>query len=348
MVQKKKNTEFETVWREVLDLASTYPSPHNSQPIKCSLRDDRLAIYFDTARGLFASEWGELFSYVTVGVFIETLVQAAAAYGHEITFDVSKAHIDTDKTYLHECGVATLNRDAYKPDEGLEESIRQRHTSRLPYEDVAVKPEALSKIESAARRYGHRFHTVTNESTLQDIYWLYESTLIKDLGRKEVRKELAQWMRYTEAQAVKKGDGMTAKSHAMNPVFLKLLLSWPWLANNRVSRRVYKHMYKRHAPLSAPQLGFFEGPFSSVEEYVAAGRLFTETWLLLSEYGYCLQPFGTVVANKTSLQKFYQVVDVSPKEDKSIWIIFKMGKSKEPPKSHRLPIEELLIKEPSV
>ncbi len=60
--------------KNFLDLANLYPSPHNGQPIALhQINDNSFELYFCRERGLQAAEVSLLFSYVTMGVFVEHL-----------------------------------------------------------------------------------------------------------------------------------------------------------------------------------------------------------------------------------------------------------------------------------
>ena len=69
-------------WKLVLPYLQTYPSPHNSQPMKLRVRGDVAEIFYDLDLGLPAESFGIPFGHVCAGVFLEILKITAAGYGY--------------------------------------------------------------------------------------------------------------------------------------------------------------------------------------------------------------------------------------------------------------------------
>ena len=70
-----------------LELVNTYPSPHNGQPVR--LRQDTdttFTVYFERQRGLQATNISYIFSFVSMGIFIEHMHLCARALGHRFSY----------------------------------------------------------------------------------------------------------------------------------------------------------------------------------------------------------------------------------------------------------------------
>ena len=70
-----------------LELVNHYPSPHNGQPIRMTQVDDkRFDVYFEKDRGLKDVDISYIFSFVSMGVFVEHMKACAKALGHTVSF----------------------------------------------------------------------------------------------------------------------------------------------------------------------------------------------------------------------------------------------------------------------
>jgi nitroreductase len=87
-----------------------------------------------------------------------------------------------------------------------------------------------------------------------------------------------------------------------------------------------------------PALGFISGSFWKPAEAINAGRFLMHFWLETARQGLYLHPYGNLVTNRRAADSVAQEVS-----QKDIWFVFKVGYSDEPPKSHRLPLEKILI-----
>jgi hypothetical protein len=72
------------------------------------------------------------------------------------------------------------------------------------------------------------------------------------------------------------------------------------------------------------------------------GKMLARNWLFITSQGAYIQPFGSLITNpkayKTINEKFTQ-----PSENRSIWMIFRIGYSNEPTRSFRLSTEDIII-----
>jgi len=64
-------------------------------------------------------------------------------------------------------------------------------------------------------------------------------------------------------------------------------------------------------------------------------------WLETARNDLYIHPFGNLVTNANAARKVLNETNVP-----DVWLVFKIGYSIEPPKSHRLPLEKILIDAP--
>ena len=327
--------------KELLELARWYPSPHNGQPIIIKkLSDTTLEIFYDTAKALFATELGYKFCYVGTGVFVEFLEQACHALGHEVDFNLQLTDVDKDAPpYLHSFGTANVRFGARQPDLQLQNLLRQRQTSRLSYTDEKPTETLVDELKKLASTRDNIFHINTDKEKVQDIMWLNQVALFRDIGNKKINAELRQWLRYTDKQARTKLDGLSAKCLAIPGFVLYLVVKLPFLVQNAVSGSVFKKIYLKNMK-SVPSIAWMTSTFKTQDDYLNGGRVFMASWLRLAKDGFYLHPYGTIPSHPDVIKAFYKFVG-NAEEGKQAWIIFRIGKSDKPPQSYRHTVEDI-------
>ena len=80
------------------------------------------------------------------------------------------------------------------------------------------------------------------------------------------------------------------------------------------------------------------GPFWEPENAFQSGRFLMHFWLELAKRDLYIHPYGNMVTNKAAAEWALTLLGVP-----QIWLIFRIGFSKVPPKSHRRTVEEVLV-----
>ena len=88
---------------------------------------------------------------------------------------------------------------------------------------------------------------------------------------------------------------------------------------------------------------WFEGRFNNTKDWLQAGRMFARTWLLITKENAYIHPFGSLITNIEAYKKINEKLGQSKKNNK-LWMIFRIGYSKEPIRSFRLNTEEIIIR----
>ena len=330
------------VWNSLLALANTYPSPHNSQPMRVRIVDETKAeLLYDKACGLPAESYGIPFGFVTVGIFLELCRLAAQTLGKRLEYVATlQADMDFADPTLHPCAVMTLEPDPW-PAEFPAELIRRRQTSRLPYSSQTVPAPLLHEIQQEARQAGYMWHYSAEAATVDQVVAVNQKTLFYDLEEPGVRKEIGSWLRYSRREATRKRDGLSAECMGVPGPVLSLFIKLHWLWRLPVlgpfARSTYLATMK-----GVRQIAWITGPFAANTDYAAAGRLLIRIWLKLSQAGVALHPFGSVITNARAHQEFCAIVG----EDESTgmaWMLMRLGYSGRPPVAHRRPLDTVLV-----
>ncbi len=340
------NTQANDPWHAIMELAQRYPSPHNGQPLKLKpLNDHEAALYFDTARGLFASELGYKFSYLTVGVFVEFFVTAARALGYQVTYKPELTPVDKQReAYLHYFGKLEITAGNLAPDAALEHLLRARRTSRKNYRQEPIPEHVLAAMQAALEGTQANLYVTENPEEVKQVLWYNQETLFHDLQTPHMHDELAHWLRYSKREARERRDGLSAECLQMPGPALRFALRFPRLITNKIAGRFFKYLYLRTMK-TVNAIAWLQAPFASFEDYIACGRAFMKVWLALSAQGYSLHPYGTIPTNDAVLQKVATTVGATNTDAEPIWMIFRFGKSDTPPESYRLPLANHFVEE---
>jgi hypothetical protein len=219
--------------------------------------------------------------------------------------------------------------------------IARRRTSRLPYDGRTVAPAVIADLDTEVRRWGHRLSTTADPAVVDALVEINQRTLFDDVANPAVRAELATWLRYTDAEAARRGDGLSARCLGVPGRVLRAFIEhhtwWTCPGLRSLARWLYLQSMR-----GVHQLAWITGPFGAPEEYVRAGRAFIRCWLLLTAHGVAMHPFGSVITNPRSHAALLATVGEHEGQDMT-WMLMRIGYSAPPPRSHRLPTRALLV-----
>jgi hypothetical protein len=324
---------------QLLELANNYPSPHNGQPMVVErLDENKLAIYFETQRGLTATPISYRFSYVTVGVFVRHLEVCAHALGHQAEVALSlpdQQHMADDGKI--KCAEVTLTFDSTEADPALQDVIKNRQTSRKKY-TAGLNDVEQAKATEIATSYNFSGKFV-NPAVAQQVVWLNQRAVFDDMFNPPVRHELDNWLRYDHQEKLAKRDGLSYDCMEMNGNALKFavkhyrVLHWPIIAP--LLKQYYLRTMRDHS-----SVGYITAPFQTELEAYAIGRCVIDIWLELTKEGKYLHPFGTIVSNDVAHADFAKLVGLTDenRDNNYVVFIFRAGASPKPVESERLPV----------
>lgn len=338
-------TGKETVYK-ILDEVRLYPSPHNSQPIRIKVvSPDHIELYYDLERGLPAESFGKQFAFVCTGVFLSSLRVVAGNYGYSVKEKLALTDMDfSSDDSFHYLGVLELEKTHTKKDSPTPEyrAFKKRQTSRIPYDNQPVDNEALEEAESIARHYNQRLNVLSDQELVKQIIDINQRTLFSDMENDAVYAELMQWLRFSEKEAKASGDGLSAKTMLIPGPVLKFVMHHRGLWNAPIIGKIIQSIYL-NTMKGVRQVAWITGKFDTLEDYVEAGKCFMDIWLCLTKYDIYLHPYGTVITNRESHARFTSLVNEQEDGGTMTWMLFRLGYSKQPPKSYRRPLKEMLI-----
>jgi hypothetical protein len=161
-------------------------------------------------------------------------------------------------------GRAARSRDA------LAEAITQRQCTRAMYDGHAVVSEDLRSVETAGSLGGVECLIVTERSRMEGILDYVIEGNTAQMRDPTFMAELISWIRFNDAMAVERLDGLAARSSG-NPTLP------PWLARRLLrfvlTEKGENDKYAEHVRSSAG-LAVFVAPRNDKAGWVAAGRAY--------------------------------------------------------------------------
>lgn len=327
------------LWLQILDYARFSPSPHNLQPWQIKLLSSTEAeLFYDPRRLIPVSDTDNKFLTITLGIFIENVSVAAAGFGLKTDFEFYGNDIDSNKKEASPFGKFKLlgEKVSVKFDKEL---ILKRKTSRLHYQPKAIDKNVLETLTSISREFNHNSFFSSEKEIVDQVLKLNRDTLFHDLNNEPVREELKKWLRYSKEEASKAKDGLW--SHCMNfpAKLMRNFFNHPSFYNHGLVKKIINRYYLKSMD-GTKTIGWITGSIATPEDCINAGRMLAQQWLELTKHNVYMHPFGSVITNLNAKQQFTNTVH----ENDSVWFLFRLGYSNDPPKSFRLETTDLLIK----
>jgi hypothetical protein len=332
-------------WSQILNYAIQAPSPHNVQPWKIRLRNDSEAeLFIDSTRTLPKEDLTGSFIILTMGMFIEAIDILARPLGYRLSSEISndldalaqETLADKGQRLIH---FATLRLSISEPDttEYSPDLFLKRRTSRVSLRPDSVPASVLKRLTDLASGWKQDFCVTTDAAVVERLLKLNTQALFSDLNSTDYHDEITEWFRFSDAQALEHLDGLDHRCmNTSKPVFW-MSAKMPWLTKAPLLRGILGSIYRSQLG-TIPTLGFISGGFWKPEDAYEAGRFLMRFWLELAKHDLYIHPFGNLVTNRPIAAQVERETDLE-----NLWLVFKIGYSPEPPKSHRLPLESVLV-----
>ena len=185
--------------RELVRYATLAPSSHNTQCWQFRIEERAIAILPDLARRCPAVDPDDHHLYVSLGCAAENLAQAALAYGlgGETRFDPAGA------------GVLRValepTRVRVSP---LYDAIPKRQSTRAEFDGKPLAADELQLLAQAASGAGVRVLLLTERPMLEQVLDYVVRGNTAQLDDPAFLDELKAWVRFSEGEAVRSGDGL--------------------------------------------------------------------------------------------------------------------------------------------
>ena len=201
-----QTTDLKTKLPDIVSIARLAPSVHNTQPWKVSAEDSSIRVSLDAAHTLSDGDPTGRQTIISLGIFTEALIIAAASYGfteEKVTFDGSSVTI------------ALGESQAASSVEKIVSLLRKRSSDRSLYQPVTIDKEAVQTIEQAGEQFRVSVQVVQDQHIIDQIAHLTCKGIGLALSNPSFRKELSGYLVLPWSG---KKRGIAVKSLYINPV----------------------------------------------------------------------------------------------------------------------------------
>lgn len=193
----------ETYFR-LINYASKAPSSHNTQPWKFGRKGDTILLYPDLSRALPVVDPDNHALFISVGCALENLVIAARHFGFEPVVDICR-NKDEDPVLVK----LTKPWNAhYQEGSSLFTQIKPRQVTKGPYEEVPLDRTVIQKIKNIQSEPGVRFDLILPGAGSEKLFPLVIEGSDRQFANKAFVRELVRWLRFSEKEAIRRGDGI--------------------------------------------------------------------------------------------------------------------------------------------
>lgn len=334
-----------SLWPSLLETARRAPSPHNVQPWRVRLLADGSAdLLIEKRRTLPAEDITGSFIILTMGLFIEALSVLAANRSHRLAFELFEEparytadRINASGAELLPFARLRLDRDESVSPEYDDALFLKRRTSRLSFEPAPVPEEAAHALAEMAARHNQRYAQFTDPALVERVLARNTDALFEDLNARGYHDEIVEWFRFSSRSAAETRDGLDFRCMNSSRAAFWMAARFPRLLQTPLARPVLRRVYRRQLG-TVPTLGLLAGAFWRPEDAFETGRFLLRFWLELARRRLYIHPYGNLVTNHAAAEwclKEFGVAD--------IWLVFKIGYSREPPESFRREVGEILV-----
>jgi hypothetical protein len=288
----KKDTELDfnisNELKEVLYYASLAPNGHNTQMWKVGISENgrTLKIFIDSSRLLPVVDPNGRESLISAGAFIENMKQALSAYGFEHELTIIKEINIKENPLIAEIRIfgkedTTINYDILS-------NIQKRHTDKSNYLNKPLDSNAIGTLNS-----GENILIFQNGD--DDFEFIKEITLwaneIQSLSP-EAREELANWLRFSDEEAIETADGLPAEQLGLSGIIKTLY----YATTDREKAKTEK-FGKTSFNLAKKQLNncmafFIITGQDTPKGYIEAGMKMESLWLRAVELNISIHPMS--------------------------------------------------------
>lgn len=309
--------------RDLVRQATLAASSHNTQPWKFRIEQRSITILPDLTRRCPIVDPDDHHLFVSLGCAAENLVHAARAGG---------LHADVD-TQPHRIRVTLEETAAVRSP--LFDAIPHRQCSRSIYDGRSLSPGDLATLERAARGDNVDVMLLTERPQLETVLDYVALGNTAQIGDPAFVKELETWIRFNEADAVKSGDGLFARSTG-NPAIPR------WLGHALLGRLLTP---KSENEKCATQLRSSAGVavFVSTNDpvhWIDVGRCYERFALQATAFGirtaFLNQPVE-VTGLRAQFAAWLNLGDRRPD------LVVRFGRGPEMPRSLRRPVEQVIV-----
>lgn len=321
------------LWRALLEIARFTPSPHNTQPWFLEVHSATTArLLLNHDRALPKEDLTGCFISCAMGSFLESLRLLAANRHHRL--EATLLDEPRDGAFEPFADLQLVRDDTLHSDVDDDLFLR-RQTSRLAPEAGTLSADELVHLQAIASRFGQQLLHFTDRAVIDHLMQFNLDAVIHDLNSSDYHDEIVSWFRFRERTALARRDGLSALCMTIPAIEFWFLARFPQSAMLPIVGSIVRRMYARRLG-PVPQLAALAGTFWDRKSAVNAGAGLMRLWLEMTRFGLYIHPFGNLVTNDTARAGLNKITSTD-----KIWIVFRIGRTSPPPRSHRLAVGDI-------
>ena len=313
--------------QDLIHYGTLAASSHNTQCWRFRVGEQSITILPDLSRRCPVVDPDDHHLYVSLGCAAENILQAAKADGlaGQVTFDTAGD------------GAVHLTFAPCEPEiTPLFEAIPHRQCSRSEYDGQPLTPEELALLAAAGHGDGVRVMLLTSPAEVARVEEFVVRGNTAQLKNSAFVKELMAWIRFNQAEAKRKGDGLYSAASG-NPSLPRWLGSLVLPLVLRPKPENEKCVYQLR---SSAGVAVFVSEVSDQAHWVEVGRCYER---------FALQATALGIRN-AFLNQPVEEVALRPEFAKALGLnagrpdlVVRFGRGPEMPRSPRRPAEEVII-----
>lgn len=313
--------------KEIIRYATLAPSGHNTQCWRFRRQNRSITILPDLSRRTPVVDPDDHHLFVSLGCAAENLAQAARAFGFIGAAQFSPA---TD-------GAITVALERSRAEESpLFKAIPHRQCTRTDFDGKPLTPDELRLLEAAGTGDGVAVILLTERDAMERVleYVVDGNTL--QVNNPAFVRELESWIRFSDGEAIRSGDGLTARSTGSPPAprWLGRLLFRTFF---RVKPENDK--YARHIRSSAG-IAVFVSNVDDKDHWIEAGRCYERFALQATALGIRNAFINQPVEEPRLRPEFATALGLGGRRPD---LVVRFGRGKQMPRSLRRPVESVLV-----
>ena len=195
--------EHAAMQRELVRYATLAPSSHNTQCWQFKLASNSISILPDFKRRCPIVDPDDHHLFVSMGCAAENLFQAALAQGLRGSLEFGNSPSDE---------LRVMFEPTQKQISPIFEAIPARQCTRAPYDGTVLSTQELKLLEQAGKGEGVSVHFLTERAALENILEFVVAGNTAQIDNPAFVAELRNWIRFSEHEAVKTGDGLFSRT----------------------------------------------------------------------------------------------------------------------------------------
>ena len=260
------------IFFKIVRSAVRAPSGHNTQPWLFTKEDDGICIMPDFSRALLVADPEHRELFISLGCAAETALIAARFYGYSSVLQNHVSNTDFAIKIL-------MQKDDTIEQPSLFSYITARQTTRNLYAARTVSAEDITTLKNMGSGNSIRFFIGQNEIQRFSPFIAEANTM--QLSNPRFKSELIQWMRFSEKEAMQKGDGLysvcsgvPSMGRVLGSFVLKIFIT---------ARSEKKRLQKQLGTTAAVAL--FTSQKDSIEDWIITGMAFQRFALTATKLG---------------------------------------------------------------